>query len=231
MKKIILVLVSLTMMTYASDSCKDPEISKMVQALSKNIPMVMDKGAQTLIGFVCLNSRYHYTIQLNYNKGELSLEQVNEFLKPFQNFADSVNTQTKGLVSATYTIRYKDGEIIKIVVGSNSHKVIDEKIKAQKSYKKACDNNKVIECSRLGTIYYKGDGVLQDKQKAKEYFAKTCNLGEMKICAFLGIMYVRGDGIVQDTNKAKELFKKACDSGHKKSCFYLEKLNEQTAKP
>ena len=43
---------------------------------------------------------------------------LKKFYKKYQKYADSVSVQTNGVIKATYTIMYRDGEIMKAIEGN-----------------------------------------------------------------------------------------------------------------
>ena len=60
--------------------------------------------------------------------------------------------------------------------------------KALDSYTQACDNGVAQGCSKLGVMYYYGDGVTINKKKAKGLISKACNAGDMEACKNLNLL-------------------------------------------
>ena len=60
---------------------------------------------------------------------------------------------------------------------------------ALKSYSKACSHGVAQGCSKLGIMYYYGDGVTIDKKKAKGLISEACNAGDTDACNNLNILH------------------------------------------
>ena len=73
-------------------------------------------------------------------------------------------------------------------------------------------------CSKLGGLYYNGDGVKQDYKKAREFWSKACEMGDANGCVLVGYLYDNGYGVRQNDSKAMEFYGKACDLGEQKGC-------------
>ena len=102
-----------------------------------------------------------------------------------------------------------------------------DKQKAVQLFTKACDDNNMISCSILGSLYSTGNGVKQDKQKAVQLYTKACDGNDMNGCYNLGYLYNTGNGVKQDKQKAVQLFNKACDGGISVGCKSYRILNEE----
>src|SRR6185503_14809190 len=90
-----------------------------------------------------------------------------------------------------------------------------------KEAKKACDAGQMDECSRLGSLYYKGTTVGMDLKKAAGLFRKACDAGKLPACRDLAQMYEEGDGVKQDAEQAFTLREKVCAGGDGELCFEL----------
>ena len=85
------------------------------------------------------------------------------------------------------------------------------------------DYNKVLEgteqlylgssMTRIGTMYYNGNGVEQDYAKAMEWFEKAADLGNSNAINNIAWMYKYGNGVEQDHAKAMEWYEKAVELG------------------
>ena len=116
MNEILLVTVATVTMIHAVDVCKDPQISQMVDKAISALPMTIDQVTQ-VISVKCANSRYYYGLEVDAVKGDYSEKDLDKFFKKYQKYADSVSVQTNGVIKATYTIMYRDGEIMKAIEG------------------------------------------------------------------------------------------------------------------
>jgi TPR repeat protein len=75
--------------------------------------------------------------------------------------------------------------------------------------------------TRLGILYYRGDGVPKDVSKAAELLQKGAAAGSVGAMAFLGGLYETGVGVPLDINLALDWFNKAADKGDAGSMFHL----------
>ena len=104
-------------------------------------------------------------------------------------------------------------------------KICAELGKAVQLYQKACDNEEMSGCLKLGYAYYFGDGVTKDFGKAVQLYQKDCDGGEAEGCLYLGSAYYKGNRAARDIDKAMKFFQKACDGGYLAGCDMLQKLN------
>lgn len=63
--------------------------------------------------------------------------------------------------------------------------------------------------TRLGLIYFNGNGVTEDPARAATFFLEAMQLGGTFACCFLAAMYEDGVGVEQNYHKAVELYKTA----------------------
>lgn len=82
-------------------------------------------------------------------------------------------------------------------------------------------------CSKLGELYYKGQGVIQDYSKSIEYYNKGCLLlGFGGACEKLGKMYYKGQGVLQDYSMAVKYYDIGCRLQNGASCIAFAELYE-----
>jgi Sel1 repeat len=67
---------------------------------------------------------------------------------------------------------------------------------------------------RLGTLYYKGQGVAQDYAEAARWYRKAAGQGQPEAQCYLGSLYALGQGVAQDYAEAVRWFRKAADAGN-----------------
>jgi eukaryotic-like serine/threonine-protein kinase len=89
---------------------------------------------------------------------------------------------------------------------------------AKPFFEQACSGGDMGGCSRLGGLYYNGEGVARDYAQAANLYQKACNGGNALACVSLSGMYLSGKGVPRDPVKGKELLQQACDKGDKSSC-------------
>ncbi len=91
--------------------------------------------------------------------------------------------------------------------------------KASELYKKSCKNGNVKGCTKLGVLYFTGDGVKENHKKAKKLFVKGCKKRYSLACYHLGTIYKRGgDGIERNFRKSRMFYALGCKIGLDKSC-------------
>jgi TPR repeat protein len=91
--------------------------------------------------------------------------------------------------------------------------------KASELYAKACENGDVEGCTKLGILYFTGDGVKEKPKKAKKLFKKACKKRYPKACYHLGTLYKRGaKGIKRNFKKSRMYYARGCKMRLLKSC-------------
>ena len=68
--------------------------------------------------------------------------------------------------------------------------------------------------SRLGLMYYEGQGVVQDGKEAVKWYRLAAEQGNAKAQSNLGKMYARGQGVIQDNVYAHMWFNIAASNGN-----------------
>jgi hypothetical protein len=67
--------------------------------------------------------------------------------------------------------------------------------------------------SKLGTMYYRGEGVPQDYAEALRWYNKAADQGDAKAQYGIGYMYYEGQGMPQDYAEALRWYRRAADRG------------------
>jgi len=75
--------------------------------------------------------------------------------------------------------------------------------------------------SRLGMLYFKGDGVPQDQAKGIQLMEKGAAGGSLLAMTYLGWVYETGTGAPRDVNRAMNFYGQAADKGDAFSMFHL----------
>lgn len=91
-------------------------------------------------------------------------------------------------------------------------------------FETACNEGSGAECSYVGGMYEKGNGVKTDMKKARIYYTKACDDNDIFSCNALALFYQDGIAVKKDLHKAKELYKKICDNGNAMACAYYNGL-------
>lgn len=86
--------------------------------------------------------------------------------------------------------------------------------RAVKWYRKAAEQGLAEAQSKLGDMYYDGQGVAQDYEEAVKWYRKAMEQGLIWPQFRLGWMYDQGLGILQDYSKSMEYYRKAADQGY-----------------
>lgn len=76
-------------------------------------------------------------------------------------------------------------------------------------YNKAAQHNFAPALSRLGLMYFNGDGVQQNYQTSMEFFARAAAVGNATAEYYLGEMHRRGLGVKQDHEVSSAWYNKA----------------------
>lgn len=96
--------------------------------------------------------------------------------------------------------------------------------KAAEFYKIACDNDLMLACYKLGSLYY-DRGLEQNLSKASQLFSKACDGGDTTSCGFAGHIFFTNysKGIEPEKNSlnAVKYFKKGCEENDIAACGYL----------
>gem|GEM_PF-3918493 len=125
------------------------------------------------------------------------------------NLTDDVIKAT-GLACVDLGLIYEYGE-----------KVIIDKAKSKKYYKKACDTNIASGCLYASRLMIK-----DDSQQSTDFLKKSCELDSAKGCYFLAMQYFIGFDDTQNINKAKDLYEKSCTLGHEKACLTYTQISK-----
>lgn len=97
--------------------------------------------------------------------------------------------------------------------------------KAEKYFKKACDLDNKLACSKLASMYEDGIHIKQNFNLAIKYYKRACDLKEASSCFLLGEFYeYDGNGLDKDYEKSLKYYKRACDLGNNLGCIHFEKL-------
>lgn len=102
------------------------------------------------------------------------------------------------------------------------------KKQAKKLFRKACKNENMIGCIKLGALYLTGDGVKENHKKAKKLFRKACRKRHITACYQLGTIYKYGaNGIKRNIKKAKNFYVYGCRRGHEPSCNQYNSIRDK----
>jgi TPR repeat protein len=80
---------------------------------------------------------------------------------------------------------------------------------------------------KLGTLYYKGQGVSRDYAEAARLFLQSAEKGDPYAQSNLGYMYELGEGIPQDYNQAVKWYVNAAKQGNMQAQLSVGKLYEK----
>ncbi len=150
---------------------------------------------------------------------------LNEYA--FGNFSTKWNSAaTAVLKKLENTPDNLEKEKINYVIASayyNGKGVKKDSQKASFYFKKACDQNFIPACGKLGHMYFSGDISPTNLAEAVRLFTKACSMGDAPSCYFLGMMYYEGKGLPEDKARAGFLIDKSCKLGLGEACQFLEK--------
>lgn len=93
-------------------------------------------------------------------------------------------------------------------------------IKAAEIWQKACNQEDLVSCTRLGVLYEKSYNIGRDFDKARRLYTKACEGGEMRGCNNLGA----ADERKFEPEKAIVWYDKACENGFGHSCYNMANL-------
>lgn len=88
------------------------------------------------------------------------------------------------------------------------------------------DNDDVVAQERVGTAYFKGNGVEKDINKAVEYYAKAADNGSGLACYQMGRAFETGTGAPLNLESAIQYYEKSADLGYQNATNKLKTLNE-----
>lgn len=80
---------------------------------------------------------------------------------------------------------------------------------------------------KLGTLYYKGQGVSRDYDKAARLFLQAAEKGDPYAQSNLGYMYELGEGIPQDYGRAAQWYLRAARQGNRRAQLSVGRLYEK----
>jgi TPR repeat protein/serine/threonine protein kinase len=80
--------------------------------------------------------------------------------------------------------------------------------------KKAADQGFSVAQTKLGNMYYIGEGVEQSHETAVKWNAKAAEQGKKEAQYFMGDMYAKGDGVDKSYETAAKWYEKAADQGY-----------------
>ena len=67
--------------------------------------------------------------------------------------------------------------------------------------------------TRLGRMYFTGEGVIEDRREAVRWFRLAAEQGDAEGQTYLGLMYADGWGVVEDDREAVRWFRLAAEQG------------------
>jgi TPR repeat protein/tRNA A-37 threonylcarbamoyl transferase component Bud32 len=88
-------------------------------------------------------------------------------------------------------------------------------------YNQACAGGLGGDCTRLGSMYEKGEGVGQNNSQAVSLYSKGCVTGSAGGCDNLVLLYKKGGTSAEDSTRVVALFSNACDAGNANGCASL----------
>ena len=80
---------------------------------------------------------------------------------------------------------------------------------------------------KLGTLYYRGQGVSRDYAEAARLFLLAAQKGDPYAQSNLGYMYELGEGIPQDYSQAAKWYLKSAEQGNRQAQFSVGRLFEK----
>jgi uncharacterized protein len=75
--------------------------------------------------------------------------------------------------------------------------------------------------TKLGDLYYKGQGVPQDYKEALKWYRLSAEQGYAEAQVELGLMYADGQGVSQDYKEAVTWYRLAAEQGYSKAQLHL----------
>ena len=88
----------------------------------------------------------------------------------------------------------------------------------------AAEEGHAVAQAKLGSMYYKGEGVPKDHREAAKWFRKAAEQGNAGAQAFLGGKYADGEGVLQDFVKAHAWMNLAAAQGDKEAAQDRDRL-------
>lgn len=89
----------------------------------------------------------------------------------------------------------------------------EQQATATEQYRKDAEQGSAFAQTKLGDIYFRGQGVPQDYQQALVWYRKAADQGVAEAQYNLGYMYRHGLGLPQDYQQALTWYRKAADQG------------------
>ena len=80
-------------------------------------------------------------------------------------------------------------------------------------YLRAAAEGHVFSMSRVGFMYYSGEGVEQDYAQAARWYQQSAEGGDAGAMTFLGVLYELGRGVEQDYEAAVGWYRQAAEGG------------------
>lgn len=84
---------------------------------------------------------------------------------------------------------------------------------AARLYRIAAERGNSLAQYRLGTRYFRGEGVNKSAEEAFKWWKRAAEQGNPDAQNNIGRMYAEGTGVKKDKQKAQEWWKKAVDNG------------------
>ncbi len=88
-------------------------------------------------------------------------------------------------------------------------------------YRRAAEQGSAGGQRRLGTCYYRGQGVVQDHSQAVEWYRRAAEQGDAVAQFNLGVCYAQGQGVVQDHGQAVEWYRRAAEQENASAQYNL----------
>ena len=76
-------------------------------------------------------------------------------------------------------------------------------VKVEDYLTKACDNNDIMACYRLSSLYIRGKLFPRNMELAFKYALKACERDNPYACANVSRMYLLGEGVEKNEEKSK----------------------------
>jgi len=81
-------------------------------------------------------------------------------------------------------------------------------------YRKAANQGNALAQTRIGDLYYNGQGVAQDYAQAMDWYRKAADQGNAHAQATLGDLYYYGRSVARDYARAMDWYRKAAEQGN-----------------
>ena len=96
---------------------------------------------------------------------------------------------------------------------------------AVRLYRIAAERGNSLAQYRLGTRYFRGEGVNKSAEEAFKWWKRAAEQGHLRAQNNIGIMYANGTGVEKDKKKAMEWWQEADNNGFKLAKYNIEKFN------